>query len=127
MLAEERRKEREMEQMLEKQDDENMGISATFNNLQQEVDFKTKKLKKYFAKYQSLKQEIKDLNDSNYKEKQELELTQTELLRDIKLRQLIIDNFIPKDEREKLTNRLYFDPDEDKWKLKVITKEKYLP
>jgi chromosome segregation ATPase len=126
LLAEEKRKEREMQQMLEKQEENNVGINQSFGSLQQEVDFKTKKLKKYFSKYQALKLEIRDLNEANSKERQELEQTQTDLLRDIKLRQLIIDNFIPKDEREKLTTRLYFDPDEDKWKLKVLTKEKFV-
>lgn len=123
-MAEEKRKQLEMEKLLDEQQKNLDDMERMFPNLQQEVDFKTKKLKKDFAKYQSLKQEIKDLTESNIKERQELEQAQTDLLRDIKLRQLIIENFIPKDESEKLTNRLYFDPDEDKWKLKVITKEK---
>lgn len=124
MLAEERQKEREMQQQLEKQEENNMGINESFSSLQQEVDFKTKKLKKYFAKYQSIKDEIKDLTEANSKERQELDLAQTELQRDLKLKLLIIDNFVPKAEREKLINRLYYDPDEDNWKTKTITKEK---
>ena len=123
-MAEEKRKEREMQQLLEKQEESNLGINVSFSSLQQEVDFKTKKLKKYFAKFQSLKQEIKDLTEASDKERQELEQTQTEMQRDIKLRYLIIDNFVPKDEKEKLINRLYYDPDEDTWKTKTITKEK---
>jgi hypothetical protein len=124
MLAEERQKEREMQQQLEKQEENNMGINESFSSLQQEVDFKTKKLKKYFAKYQSIKDEIRDLTEANSKERQELELAQTELQRDLKLKLLIIENFVPKPEREKLINRLYYDPDEDSWKTKTITKEK---
>lgn len=124
MLAEERRREIEMQRQLEKQEEDNLGINRTFTSLQQEVDFKTKKLKKYFAKFQSLKQEIKDLTEANSKERQELEQTQTELQRDLKLRQLIIENFIPPDEREKLNIRFYYDPDEGAWKTKTITKEK---
>jgi hypothetical protein len=123
LIAEEKRKEREMQQMLEKQEESNLGINVSFSSLQQEVDFKTKKLKKYFSKFQQLKQEIKDLTESNDKERQELETTQTEMQRDLKLRYLIIENFVPKDEKEKLINRLYFDPDEDIWKAKTITKE----
>ncbi|CAF1055805.1 unnamed protein product [Brachionus calyciflorus] len=123
ILAEEKRKEREMLQLLEKQEENFMEKNVSYSNLQQEVDDKTKKLKKYFAKFQQLKQEIKDLNETNAKERQELETAQSELLKDLKLRQLIIENFVPKDEREKLMNRLYYDPDEDKWKQKVITKE----
>ena len=124
ILAEEKRREIEMQQKLEKQEESNLDINRTFTSLQQEVDFKTKKLKKYFAKFQSLKQEIKEISDSNIKEKQELEQTQTDLQRDLKLRQLIIENFIPLEEREKLYNRFYYDPDEGAWKTKTITKEK---
>jgi kinesin family member 3B len=124
MLTEEKNREREILQKLEKQEEDNIGINMSFTSLQQEVDFKTKKLKKYFNKYNQLKQEIKELNDNNFKERQELEQIQTELQRDIKLRQLIIENFVPKEEREKLYNRVYYDADEDAWKPKVITKEK---
>ena len=101
-----------------------MDINKTFSSLQQEVDFKTKKLKKYFSKYQSLKDEIKDLTEQNSKEREELQQTETELQRDLKLRQLIIENFIPADEREKLNNKFYWDNDENIWKTKTITKER---
>ena len=45
-LAEQKRKEREMLQSLEKQEESAVEIKETFNSLQQEVDVKTKKLKK---------------------------------------------------------------------------------
>jgi hypothetical protein len=64
-----------------------------------------------------------NIQETNVKERQELEQTQSELQRELKLRQLIIDSFIPNDEKEKLTNRVYYNPDEEEWKLKVITKE----
>ena len=123
MIAEEKRKEREMQQKLEMQEESNIGINQSFTSLQQEVDFKTKKLKKYFAKFQSLKQEISDLTEAFSKERQEMEQAQTEMQRDIKLRYLIIENFVPKEENDKLINRLYYDPDEDEWKTKTITRE----
>ena len=123
LIAEEKRKEREMQQKLEMQEESNIGINQSFTSLQQEVDFKTKKLKKYFAKFQSLKQEISDLTEAFSKERQEMEQAQTEMQRDIKLRYLIIENFVPKEENDKLINRLYYDPDEDEWKTKTITRE----
>ena len=46
ILAEEKRRELEMQQKLEKQEENNLDINRTFTSLQQEVDFKTKKLKK---------------------------------------------------------------------------------
>jgi len=126
LIAEEKRKEREMLQQLEKQEENTMGINQQFSSLQQEVDFKTKKLKKYFAKFQSLKDEISDVTEANSKERQLLEDNQTELQRDLKLKLLIIENFIPLEEREKLTNRVFFDPEISDWKSKTITKEKFV-
>lgn len=122
-LAEEKRLAIEMQRKLEKQEENFMDINKTFSSLQQEVDFKTKKIKKYFAKYQSLKDEIKDLTEQNLKEREELQQTETELQRDLKLRQLIIENFIPVDEREKLNKKFYWDNDEGTWKTKTVTKE----
>ena len=66
------------------------------------------------------------MTEQNSKEREELQQTETELQRDLKLRQLIIENFIPQDEREKLNNRFYYDADEGTWKTKTITKETYL-
>ena len=39
-------------------------------------------------------------------------------------RLLIIENFIPHEEKNKVMNRAYFDEDEDTWKLQTLTKSK---
>ncbi|XP_033103955.1 kinesin-like protein KIF3B [Anneissia japonica] len=46
LLAEQQRKEREMEQALEEKHDINQVLVDTYSSLQQEVDIKTKNLKK---------------------------------------------------------------------------------
>ena len=35
---------------------------------------------------------------------------------------LIIENFIPPEEKTKITNRAVFDEDEDSWKMQPLTK-----
>ena len=50
------------------------------------MEIKTKKLKKLFAKLQSTKQEIQDLQEEHVRERQELEQTQNELTRELKLK-----------------------------------------
>ena len=60
-LAEKKRIEREIQQKLEQQEESNMGLQESYASIQQEIDAKTKKLKKYFLKHQSLRQEIQDL------------------------------------------------------------------
>lgn len=73
--------EREMLQKLEKEEENTGEIASTFSSLQQEVEAKTKKLKKLFAKLQSIKQEIGDLHDEFCRDRADLQQTQDELTR----------------------------------------------
>ncbi|XP_035278465.1 kinesin-like protein KIF3C isoform X2 [Anguilla anguilla] len=116
-IAEQTRREREMQQQMLLQDEETLELRETFSSLQQEVELKTKKLKKLHAKLQSVKAEIQDVNDEHVNARQELEQTQNELTRELKLRYLIIENFIPPEEKNKIMNRLVFDAEEDQWKF----------
>ncbi|KAE8286741.1 Kinesin-like protein KIF3B [Larimichthys crocea] len=109
-IAEQSRSEREIQQQMLVQDDETLELRETFTSLQQEVEAKTKKLKKLYAKLQCIKAEIKDVNDEHVRSRQELEQTQNELTRELKFKYLIIENFIPPEEKNKIMNRLTFDP-----------------
>ncbi|XP_032897225.1 kinesin-like protein KIF3B isoform X2 [Amblyraja radiata] len=121
-IAEQKRREREMQQQMETQDEETLELKETFSSLQQEVDVKTKKLKKLFAKLQAVKAEIDDLQAEHIKERQQLEQTQNELTRELKLKHLVIENFIPLEEKNKIMNRAYFDEEDDQWKTQPITR-----
>ncbi|KAK2511986.1 hypothetical protein Q9233_016575 [Columba guinea] len=97
-IAEQKRREREMQQEMMLRDEETMELRETFTSLQQEVEIKTKKLKKLYAKLQAVKAEIQDQHDEY----------------------LIIENFIPPEEKNKIMNRLYFDGEEDQWKFQPL-------
>ncbi|KAM7395079.1 hypothetical protein PAMA_006704 [Pampus argenteus] len=119
-IAEQSRREREMQQQMLVQDDETLELRETFTSLQQEVEAKTKKLKKLYAKLQCIKAEIQDVNDEHVRSRQELEQTQNELTRELKFKYLIIENFIPPEEKNKIMNRLTFDTEEDQWKFQPL-------
>ncbi|KAI1892861.1 hypothetical protein AGOR_G00137880 [Albula goreensis] len=121
-IAEQKRREREMQQQMESRDEETLELKETYSSLQQEVDIKTKKLKKLFAKLQAVKSEIHDVQEEHIKERQELEQTQNELTRELKLKHLIIENFIPLEEKNKIMNRTFLDEENDHWKLRPITR-----
>uniref|UniRef100_A0A673FZW1 Kinesin-like protein n=1 Tax=Sinocyclocheilus rhinocerous TaxID=307959 RepID=A0A673FZW1_9TELE len=125
-IAEQTRREREIQQQVLAQDEETLELRETFSSLQQEVEAKTKKLKKLYAKLQSLKADIQDVNDEHVRSRQELEQTQNELTRELKFKYLIIENFIPPEEKNKIMNRLQFDAEEDQWKFQpLVPAEKY--
>ncbi|XP_016097347.1 kinesin-like protein KIF3B [Sinocyclocheilus grahami] len=121
-IAEQKRREREMQQEMECHDEETLELKETYSSLQQEVDIKTKKLKKLFSKLQSVKAEIQDAQDEHVKYRQELEQTQNELTRELKLKHLIIENFIPLEEKNKIVTRATFDEEDDLWKMTPITR-----
>ncbi|XP_017575650.1 kinesin-like protein KIF3B [Pygocentrus nattereri] len=121
-IAEQKRREREMQQEMECRDEETLELKETYSSLQQEVDIKTKKLKKLFAKLQAVKAEIHDVQEDHIKERQELEQTQNELTRELKLKHLIIENFIPLEEKNKIVVRATFDEEDDTWKMRPITR-----
>lgn len=121
-IAEQKRREREMQQVMECRDEETLELKETYSSLQQEVDIKTKKLKKLFSKLQSVKAEIQDAQEEHVKYRQELEQTQNELTRELKLKHLIIENFIPLEVKNKIVTRAIFDEEDDTWKMTPITR-----
>uniref|UniRef100_A0A4W4DZP2 Kinesin-like protein n=1 Tax=Electrophorus electricus TaxID=8005 RepID=A0A4W4DZP2_ELEEL len=116
-ITEQTRREREMQQRMLAQDEETLELRETFSSLQQEVEAKTKKLKKLYAKLQAVKADIQDVNDEHVRTRQELEQTQNELTRELKFKYLIIENFIPPEEKNKTVTRLVFDTEEDQWRF----------
>merc|ERR1719233_449884 len=116
-VAARRANEVEVARKLEEQEEKGEELERTYSSLQQEVEIKTRKLRKMFAKLQSVKQEIVDVTEEYNRDRRDLELTQEELLKELKLKYLIIENFIPGEEKEKILGRARFDEEEDIWKL----------
>ncbi|KAI1726451.1 kinesin motor domain-containing protein [Ditylenchus destructor] len=114
-LAEQKRREREVAQRLEAQEDNTAEIKQTFANLQQEIEAKSRKLQKFLMKHQQIRLEMQDSAEANSRERQSLESSVSEMNKELKLKWMLIENFIPMDVIEHLKERAYFDEDEEKW------------
>ncbi|KAL7471362.1 hypothetical protein ACHAXS_011641 [Conticribra weissflogii] len=80
---------------LNEQEEEKINLEEKYSSLTDEVNSKTKKLKKLYSKYQQVKAEIKDLEHEFLVEKNEMLDTIRELTKQQKLRDFIISSFIP--------------------------------
>ena len=55
------------------------------------------------------------MTEEHNRDRRDLEETQEQLLKELKLKVLIIENFIPPNERKKLLSRAVYDQEEDNW------------
>ncbi|KAM4692600.1 kinesin-like protein KIF3B [Rhinophrynus dorsalis] len=117
-IAEQKRREREMQQQMESRDEETLELKETYSSLQQEVDIKTKKLKKVILGGWRCCAVCTDLLVHCG---QVLNKTKDAFF-PLGTRHLIIENFIPMEEKNKMMNRCFFDEEEDQWKLHPISR-----
>ena len=111
------RQEREMRQKLESQDEEVLDFKENFSSLQQEIDYKTRKLRKMYARWQSVRQEMTELGEEYSRQRRELEETQEILMKELRLKQLIVNHFVPPEFRRQITSRLRYEEEDEKWVL----------
>jgi hypothetical protein len=98
-------------------EDETTYLATKYSDLGQELANKSSKLTKLTAKYGEIKQEAEDIQAENQREREQLLETIRELTRHIQLKDFILDNFVPREETEKVENRAYWDEEQDAWLL----------
>lgn len=68
------------------QDENTTEIQETYQNLQQEVEIKTRKLKKFVSKLQQLRAEMQENLEMNSKERQQLDSSISNMNKELKLK-----------------------------------------
>ena len=116
-LEERRRQEQELARELAEREEATMMVEEQFASLSEEVDVKTKKLKKVWQKYQQAKEEIKDMGEEFGREREDMLDTIRDLQRQLKLKDMILDNFVPPDEVEQLHRRAKWNEENESWQV----------
>ncbi|KAI9105271.1 P-loop containing nucleoside triphosphate hydrolase protein [Phlyctochytrium arcticum] len=119
-LAQQLQRERVLQEQLEARQEVQLQMEEHYASLQEEVDIKTKKLGKLFAKLQAAKSEISDLEDEFRAEREDFIDTIRELSRELSLKTAVIENFVPVDERVKIERRAVYDDESDEWVLEAV-------
>ena len=101
-LEQRRQREMQLARQMADQEEMNLELEEKFDSLKDEVESKTKKLKKLWSKFQQCKTEIKDLTDEFQEEKNDMLETIRSMAKDLKLKELIIKNFVPPEEARHL-------------------------
>ena len=101
-LEKEQQKEKDLEDQLRAQEDDFMNAQHKFNSIQEELDFKSKKLEKIWFEYNEAAELLNTASDDFDRERNDMYDTIYELTNQLKLKQVIIDQFVPPEEFKKL-------------------------
>ncbi|XP_037957841.1 kinesin-like protein Klp68D [Teleopsis dalmanni] len=119
-IAERKKREIEIQQQLELQEETTLEIRETVTSLEQEVELKKRKLSKCYAKYLALQQELNDCKFDHNQDLRELEMAQNELVKELKRQLLIIDNFVPVEVKQRLYTQAKYDEEQEEWKFSSL-------
>ena len=125
--AEARRKELELQRQREEEKENQKKISELqemqliaeehYKSIEDEVEMKTKKLKKLFSNYKSSKSELSDIAKEFQQEREDLLETVRDLTQQIKLKDLVVAMSIPQEYQEKIMQHTHYDEVEDAWHI----------
>ena len=116
-LDERRQQEANLARELE---EANLVIEEQYASMAEELDAKTKKLKKFWNKLTRAQQEIQDLTEEFQTEREDLLDMVRALHRQVKLKQAVIDFFIPSSTADQIEARAIWDEDRDAWSIRQI-------
>ena len=109
-----------MARELAEKEEANLQLEEHFSSLQEEVEVKTRKLKKLWQRYQAATQEAQDLQEEFQTERGDMLETIRQLTRTMKLKDLIIANFIPEDFARGIERRAAWNDEEDCWLVQKL-------
>jgi kinesin family protein 3/17 len=98
-------------------------MNERYTSIKEEVEDKRLKRDKLSKQLKKLESKKLDIIEKHRIAREELEAEQREIQKQAKLFQLIIENFIPVDERERLLKRVQFDDKHSSWTLKELSKQ----
>ena len=95
-------------------------LEEKYASKQDEADDKTRKLKKLWLRLQTCQSEAHDLQEEFQREREDMLDTIRKLSRQLKLKELMILNFVPSEEERRLEHQASWNSEEDDWVIPDI-------
>ena len=92
-----------------------MQIMRKFNSLQEELEFVNQKLEQLQQEYHESSAECNNVKDDFDRERNDMYDTIYELSNQLKLKNLIIENFVPADEYKKMEKMIHWSEEHNDW------------
>jgi kinesin family member 3B len=123
LLAEAEQRRREVEQQLSEREKERQTANQTYASIKEEISDKRARREKLAKKWAKLQRRREEIIDNHQSVREELEEEQREIQKQSKLFQIIVENFVPVEERERLLKQMQLDDEKNIWTLKELSKE----
>lgn len=117
-IEEQLAEEHEVRERMKNVDDDHFNMEEEFSSLQEELSAKTKKLKKLWTRYDTMRVDLKDQNEMNQRERDDLLAIIREQDRDLKLKMLVVASFIPEVYLQQLHDNAAYDEEQQQWAIK---------
>ncbi|EGR28909.1 kinesin motor domain protein [Ichthyophthirius multifiliis] len=114
-IQETRNEQQKMAQEIRKNEEMAMEMDRRYKNSKEEVDDKTKRIKDLIIRLKQIESENGELEEFYAQEIEELQVRHRALQKELKLKNLILQYFIPEKEIKRLQTKAMFRQDLDNW------------
>ncbi|KRW99139.1 P-loop containing nucleoside triphosphate hydrolase [Pseudocohnilembus persalinus] len=114
-IEEKRKRDQQLQDQLKEKELLRNDLTKKYNSYQEENEDKTQKLKQLQERLKVIQTENQEIEDFYVSEIDELQERRRDLLQELKLKQLILEYFVPQQELEQLQLRAVFNDDIDDW------------
>jgi len=116
-IEEENIKKRRLAEELKKKEAERSNVQQKFASQKEELEVTSKRLQETWKKFQEYKTKMRETEELFWAEREDTMNQIYEYSREVKLLDLIIENFIPEHERAKIEKSAHWDKDNETYKL----------
>uniref|UniRef100_A0A061S6B5 Kinesin-like protein n=1 Tax=Tetraselmis sp. GSL018 TaxID=582737 RepID=A0A061S6B5_9CHLO len=107
-------------QRIKELEEEKMDLNKKYGSIEEEIAEKTKRIKKLYSNYQAKKHEVKDIQDEFQREREDILEQMRQLSQQMKLKDLIISNFIPDEYQQKIMEHCQWREYDETWIINGI-------